>query len=373
MATARREYADSLIDLLVAEPYRFDSRQAVRVLEARQKREAGPGPRFRSSLSLAFPISDLESVSVSPYRNHPPVVTVSFLGLGGAMGPLPTPYTEYLSAGVRRKQTAGRDFLDLFNHRLVTSAMDQAKLFRPALEPGLPQQSSHARRLYALLGLAIPSQIERNPALAASLLPMAGLLNQAPRSAHAIERAVSSHFGVRARVIPFRGDWMQVPAGQRTALGVLGRNQRLGQTAMLGGRVWDQSANITLQIGPLPLDAAEHFLPPARPFTRRVVKPLGRSKGSAPLPQVTPPPAVALVGAPPRGLYRQMAELLDFLVTDTVGVEIRLLVETASLRPSRLHRAAPMRLGWTSRLNRHMPAASDPAVIVLRPAIAVPR
>src|SRR5271170_8150228 len=130
MATTVRRSVRPLIELLAAEPYRFDSRQAVRVLELMVPGSVPVGllgdpsdeaVAFRSSLSTAFPASDIDRVEMPP----PPsgrrsVVTVNFLGLGGAFGPLPVGLTELVATRARRGDTATRDFLDIFNHRLVS-------------------------------------------------------------------------------------------------------------------------------------------------------------------------------------------------------------------------------------------------------------
>lgn len=332
MAGAHRGKTPPLIQLLRREPYRFDSSQVARILEARQRKLRTADVTFRSSLSLTFPVSDIESVVLPDERTQSPVVTVNFLGLGGAMGPFPTPYTEYLNNAVRRRETAGRDFLDLFNHRFVSAAIDLAKLFRPVLQAPHPHDSQHAKYLYALLGLRTPGIAETIPKLAPTLLPLAALLNERPFSAHAIERCLCSYFGVPARMIPFRGDWMHIPLDQRSAIGATGRHHRLGQTAMLGGRQWDQSAGITIEIGPLAIDKAEQFLP---------------------------------ANHVPESLHGRLVELLDFLVGGDVTICVRLLVATATVSPSRLSSRGPMRLGWTSWLHcaapgkplRHSPLA----------------
>ena len=344
MASTRGGQTDHLIDLLRREPYRFDSRQAMRVLEIRQRRVEGPDVAFRSSMSLSFPVSPIETVVVPEETGSPPVITVSFLGLGGATGPLPAPYTEHLNAATRRGITAGRDFLDIFNNRLVMSAMNLAKLFSPAIQAGRPQESSLAKQLYALLGLGTPGILETIPNLAPTLLPLAALINQRPLSAHAIERAVTSQFGVPARVKPFRGAWLRVSRQQRTSIGKMGRNQRLGMDAMLGGKLWDQSANITLTLGPMSLDAAERFLP-------------GQT-------------------APKDSVQPRLAALVNFLVDGDVGVGTRLIVDPDTLRPSRLTAAQPMRLGWTSWLRSDSPAEANvmqqaQPVIALRPGVAL--
>ena len=74
MAATGRRSVRPLIELLAAEPYRFDSRQAVRVLEALAPGAAPLGLRtdpggeavaFRSSLGAAFPASDIDRVEIN--------------------------------------------------------------------------------------------------------------------------------------------------------------------------------------------------------------------------------------------------------------------------------------------------------------------
>lgn len=326
MARPRRGNAAPLIDRIAREPHRFESSQIVRILDAR-----GAGIRFRASLSLAFPTSDIERVTIPARAAEPAEMLVNFIGLGGAMGPLPTPYTEHLSAAVRRRETAGRDFLDLFNHRVIGAAFELDKLFRPVLQAPLPQESRHAAYHYALLGLRTPAIAETIPALAPSLLPLTALLHERPLSAHAIERMLATVFDVPVRVGQFRGGWLDIPLDQRSAIGLGGRHRALGQSAMLGGRQWDQAAGITIEIGPLPLDRAERLLPPV------------------------------VDGAPSD--HPHLAALLDFATGGGLEICIRLLVEGDTLRSAHAAPTTPMRLGWTSWLHDAAPRAPQRAGI----------
>ena len=84
-----------------------------------------------------------------------------------------------------------------------------------------------------------------------------------PRSAAGLEKLVKAAFGVEARVEPFHGAWVDLPEEDLTRLG--GRdagNARLGSTALLGSRVFDASAGITLRLGPLTEAQRRMFLPP---------------------------------------------------------------------------------------------------------------
>ena len=324
MARARRQPAASLIALLRHDVARFEADQVARILTARQARIGGAPVRYRGTLSLAFAPSDVIAVEV-PRTDAPPtdapIVTVAFLGLGGATGPLPTPYIEHLAAAARRGDSAGQDFLDLFNHRLIAAAFDGARLFRPVLQPGTPEESTLARQCRALLGLGTPGLVDAlahlGPELEPALLPLAGLLNQRPVSAHAIERALAVLIGTAVagavRVRPFRGGWLPLPDGQRTAIGRPGRNRVLGVDAVLGARAWQQDAGITVEIGPVTLAQARRLLP---------------------------------TGA----LFATLAGVLDFVTDDGQAAALRLIVRADTLPRARLGRAGAMRLGWTAWL-----------------------
>ena len=321
MASESRGQVRALGAVLRREPYRFEFAQALRVLRGRPG-GAGPGDEpmaravsFRSSFSLAFPTSDIAALdfAATPAGAMPHVtVTVNFLGLGGALGPLPPPFSEYVNAATRRGDTAPRDFIDLFNHRFVALAETSARLFRPVLEEDGARSSRLAQALYAVAGLGTP-KITRPlpPGFAARLIPLTALLHQRPVSAHAIERAVVAMFGIAARVLPFRGRWLQIDAAAATALGR--RNHALGSDAILGGRVWDQSAAIALVLGPVPLPTARRMLP----------------------------------GEPE---CRGLATLIDVMTGDEVAVRVALTVDSASIPAARLGRAGALRLGWTAWL-----------------------
>jgi type VI secretion system protein ImpH len=332
MAATGRRGVRPLIELLSAEPYRFDSRQAVRVLEhlAPGATPVGlgndPGDEavtFRSSLGAAFPASDIDRVDVAPELDHArrPVVTINFLGLGGAFGPLPVGLSELVARRARSGDTASRDFLDIFNHRLVSLMMRSWRLFRLALQDKTPDETSFAFYLFALLGLATEGMRitrgrhprNRLDGLDRSLLGLTGLLNQKPLSLHAVERTLNVHFGVPVKAIPMRGVWLELEPGQRTAIGPSGRNQALGGGAVLGARVWDQAGGILIALGPLGFHEALAFLP----------------DGTA---------------------FREMRRLLDFLLGRALAISLQLTINPEDMPLSKLERGGPIRLGWTAWL-----------------------
>ena len=112
----------------------FDFFQAVRScigLHPDRARVGRAGPpaqeavRFRVLPSLSFPPSSIHELRARrPGAARSRRMTVSFLGLTGPSGVLPRHYTEQLLPARTRPQGpengALRDWLDLFNHRMIS-------------------------------------------------------------------------------------------------------------------------------------------------------------------------------------------------------------------------------------------------------------
>ena len=153
----------------------FDFFQAVALLEGLARRvdecvaglaDSGePGReavRFASSVRLSFPTSDIvqtarardpEEGDGRDPAGQKPTMTVNFMGLAGALGPLPAPFAEIIVRRTALGDTASRDFLDIFNHRLLSLVYRIRKRHRIALGVTRPVDDDAVRHLFALVGL----------------------------------------------------------------------------------------------------------------------------------------------------------------------------------------------------------------------------
>ncbi len=303
------------------EPERFGFFQAVRLLEILNpgKVPVGEGvdpeaevARFRSRTKLDFPASEIETLETeSP---GPPKLGVSFLGLAGALGPLPPPITELLRERVMAGDQAMADFLDIFNHRLISLFYRAKKKYLPPMRQEAPDRGRVGHCLYSLIGLGTPGLLGRMGFPDRSLLYYTGLMTGPRRSMVGLERLLSGFFGVPAQVEPFQGAWYDLAEDQHTRIGKTGSNQALGLGAMLGQRVWDQQAGFEVRLGPLGRRQLHSLLPIEEGFTK-------------------------------------LRSLTRFYVGEELDFHFRITVKAEEIPPLVLGSAGETRLGWSARLS----------------------
>jgi type VI secretion system protein ImpH len=281
MATENRRGNFSVAEKLFAEPQGFEFFQAVRLLQllaVRQRRQPGKSEqpltpsevvRFRSALSLAFPASEIDDLT-PPEADKPgdlPEMTVNFMGLTGPSGVLPRYYSEFLlERRTRFRDETAHRFFDLFNHRLLTLFVQAWEKYRFALGYEQGQPRTLFDYLLDLVGMGTRGLqgrlLDQSQGMQDEALVYYGGLNgQRPHSATALAAILSDYFGVAVTVESLRGHWLLLEVGQRTRLGKGGGNDVLGESVILGDRVWDRQSRFRLRLGPLDLTQFNDFLP----------------------------------------------------------------------------------------------------------------
>ena len=259
---------EEIRERLFERPNSFSFFQAVRLLERVQPDRAPVGRyanpqqecvRFAANPSLNFPASEIQSLSETPEQQ--PRMSVNFMGLTGPIGALPNYMTELVGARVRLRDTALRDFLDLFNHRLISFFYQawQKHHFTVAYERA--GQDPLTECLYCIAGLGTPGLRDRQPVRDESLIHYAGLLAPAPRSAVALESLLADYFGVPVEVVPFVGTWRKLGESDQCVFGDESDSTALARGVIAGDEIWDQQSRVRLRIGPLTIEQHRDFLP----------------------------------------------------------------------------------------------------------------
>lgn len=268
---------------LEREPFRFDFFQMVRLLKQAMPDREGVGEfvnpanevvRFSAHTAIAFPASAVQAFTPGD-GSRPARAIVNFMGLTGPLGVLPLAYSELLIERGRAKDNAARDFLDIFNHRIIS-------LFYRAWEkyffPGDYENSERdvlSSHLLDLLGLGASTLQNRQDVPDDALIFYTGLLAQHPRSATSLRQLLEEYFSVPVEVQQFTGRWYRLDPSTYTRLGD-GQtfSQCLGQGTIVGDEIWDQHGGIRIRLGPLPLKRYLEFLPgePAYDALRSLVR-----------------------------------------------------------------------------------------------------
>ncbi len=281
MARSLRKQKVSLEKQLFEKPYQFEFHQAVKLIEMHTSdcKSLGEGSRpeeealiLKGRILYSYPPSDLYSTTPSTSNDNLAsdkriTVHVNFFGIAGGNGPLPTPYTEILYERIRQQDTAGRDFLDIFNHRLLSILHRIRKKHWVGLSEQSPDKTPFANNLYALLGLGTKGTHNRLGIPDRGLLYYTGLLWGQPRSMLGLQTFLSNYFDLPIEVQQFQGGWNKLEATQVTRIGVRGQFNVLGQGAALGEKVWDQKKTIMIRIGPLDGASFKAFIKPGYGYT----------------------------------------------------------------------------------------------------------
>jgi len=265
-ATSRRQDLQRAIG---EEPYRFEFFQAVRVLERLLRERNVPGRfanaqtevvRFAAHNSNGFPASEIQSLQWREGRA--PLMVVNFMGLTGPEGVLPLYYTQFVAERVRAKDSALRDFLDIFNHRMISLFYQAWERYRFTVQYERGGGDRLSQYLLDLIGLGTKGLRNRQAVADISLVYYAGLLGQRPRSAQALRQLIEDYFDVPAEIVQFAGAWyrLDVPTQCRLDAGAT-ESEQLAVGAVVGDEIWDEQSRVRIRLGPLALEHYQDFLP----------------------------------------------------------------------------------------------------------------
>ena len=284
----------SITRKLAETPFEFQFLQAIRLLErsavfedeiTQSKIACGPVAqftppgsevlRFKTNQSLAFPSSEIKSIrrvdkSAGAAQWQ---MVVNLMGLTGSMGVLPFHYTELILNRQKQKDDSLEQFLDLFNHRILSL------FFQASIKYHLPLQyernrlhstrkdqlEPQTRALLSLIGMGTEGLTNRLYTRDESLIYYSGLFSQRVRTASGLKQILRSHFGIPVEIDQFVGQWQDLIDDVRSRLPDInnptGRNVCLGRSAMLGKKGWFAQGKVHIILGPLNKQQLDRFAP----------------------------------------------------------------------------------------------------------------
>ena len=255
-----------VMEMLRHEPFSFSFFQAVRLLQRFDSKRKPVGDfahpnleavRFAAHASLAFPASEIQGLEWP--AEAPPRMVVNFMGLTGPIGTLPLYYTEFIAERVRNRDTAIRDFLDIFNHRMISLFFRAWEKHQFAAAFDTSEESRPVSYILDLIGLGTPGLQMRQNVSDNVLMFYSGLLAAQTRSTFALQSMLTDYFGIPAVVEDFVGVWRRLDASTQCLLEE-DESCSLGISAVVGDEVWDHS-RVRIRVGPLNIEQYREFLP----------------------------------------------------------------------------------------------------------------
>lgn len=246
--------------------------QVIRLLEQAQPHRpavgSGPEPgnevvRFRSRVDFGFPSSQVDGLTATGAafgEGAAYELTSRMLTLLGRFGPMPAVYSEQVMSRLGKGDHAGRDFLDVFHHRLVTLWIKICKAIQPELNLTDARESDYMKQLNAINGLGLDSLASQEGLAEQALAAGVGLPVRPRIGAADLARLVQFHFDVPCRVRSFVGEWVTLRDHDQACLSAHGGSP-LGRRGALGRRAWDPNGRFALELGPLETRRFRDFLP----------------------------------------------------------------------------------------------------------------
>ena len=260
---------NNLRRMLEEEPFRVHFFQAVRMLQKMESERKpvgyivthqGETIRFSARTSLAFPPSELHDLT--RMENGQMSMTVEFMGLCAAISVMPATYTEFLLARAREKDHVMEDFLNIFNHRMISFFYRGWEKYRFFVEYERSKDDRLSARLMDLIGLGTEGLRHRGGVPDDAYLNYVALLARHVRSAASLEQILEDYFDVKVHIQQFAGAWRKLKSENQTCFtGFGGDSERLGVGVVAGDEVWDHHGRIRISLGPMPFEQYLRFLP----------------------------------------------------------------------------------------------------------------
>lgn len=263
------------LDELGTRPHAASLFGAIRLLQGAQPTQAALGysrraeddaVRIDQTLLLGFAASEVDSVTPSPHDAlGRPRLRQSAVGLLGPNGALPLRWTEHAHDLANTEYRSQRDvsfhaWLNVMQRRqiaLLYRAWSDAQAVTGADRPS--QAHPIADRLRALGGVLLRGLRARDGIDDGFKMAFAATLSRRVRNPGPLASMLALYFETPVQIEEFAAHWLEIPADQRSSLGV--RFSTLGDNAIAGSRVWDSSTRFRIIVGPLTLAAYRRFLP----------------------------------------------------------------------------------------------------------------
>lgn len=214
--------------------------------------------RFRPHPGMGFPASEFKRVEFPDQAHLPPTIRTTFMGLYGVESPLPTAYIDDITQR-RDGHEAVSDFLDIFNHRMITQYY---RIWRKYSYPATFVAGGRDRTskyLLSLCGLGIDGCAETVATPVSRFLALTGMMRLPTRTSEGVVALVKLLApDTQATVVAH--DKLRIPLRNRLAMSAR-QPVSMRSSPVMGTHAVDVNSQILLNLNTRNTDEAREWLP----------------------------------------------------------------------------------------------------------------
>ena len=201
--------------------------------------------RFKVPQNLGFPGEALEKIVPPESDKHQFELHVNFLSLTGASGVMPRHFSERVIEKSKQKDDVLKEFLDIFNHRLISLYHRAWEKYRLPLQLQHQLASGKASPIVKALQSFVGSDCDLQ-------LGFGGLYASQIKSAQSLKQVLRALSGCEVEISENIGKWISLDPSEQTQLPSAslpdGKHAQLGLGAVIGTKVWDVNSTIEISI-----------------------------------------------------------------------------------------------------------------------------
>ncbi|MBF7978992.1 MULTISPECIES: type VI secretion system baseplate subunit TssG [Rahnella] len=214
--------------------------------------------RFRPHPGMGFPASEFKRVEFPDEAHLPPTIRTTFMGLYGVESPLPTAYIDDITQR-RDGHEAVSDFLDIFNHRMITQYY---RIWRKYSYPatfvagGTDRTSKY---LLSLCGLGIDGCAKTVATPVSRFLALTGMMRLPTRTSEGVVALVTL-LAPDTQATVMAHDKLRIPLRNRLAMSAR-QPVSMRSSPVMGTHAVDVNSQILLNLNTRNTDEAREWLP----------------------------------------------------------------------------------------------------------------
>lgn len=225
-----------------------------------QANDKGLNPRYKNSIDLKYPFSNIDKTNVSEDKL---LVFTTIFSLAGTLGVLPLQIREELLNRHRDKDDSLTDFIDIFNSRAIDFlvAIQKKKIFGTNSQI-YSKQSNLGSILKSIVGFYNYGEEQKSKVGISFYIFFGGYFSSRIRNQENLQQMLSFYLGVPIEIEMFCQGWEYIDQKHQGKLSFdknLGSS--LGENMILGKRIRIYQRQCRISVGPLDESSFQEFLP----------------------------------------------------------------------------------------------------------------